>query len=318
MALRAHVKKALEKTFAGSGLFALGARLHRRKVAILSYHNVVPDADPPLGDSSLHLPLSRLRAQLDVLVSRFHVVPLEDLVTGSAHPQTNVASGPGPGDGHRIRVAITFDDAYRGALELGLPEVTSRGLPATMFVCPGLLGGDGFWWDRLADPGSGVVPAPIRTHVLEALGGRQEEALAWARGEGMAIREMTRAYRPGTRAEVEEASASFSLGSHTWSHVNLATIPDGEARDELVRPLSWLRERGVEMPVTVSYPYGLSSKPVRDTAAGLGYAAGFLVEGGITAPGTVAESPFMIPRLNIPRGLSLEGFMARLSGVWPW
>jgi peptidoglycan/xylan/chitin deacetylase (PgdA/CDA1 family) len=316
MALRAHVKRVLEKALAGLGTSTLRARLHPRKVAILSYHNVVPDADPPLGDTSLHLPLSRFRAQMDALVRHFRVVPLDALLAESVEP--GIEGGEGIGEAHGIRVAITFDDAYRGAMELGLPELASRDLPATAFVCPGLLGSEGFWWDRLADPAAGGVPAPLRSHVLERLGGRQEEAVAWARRENIPLREMPALYRPGSPEEVEEASAFCSLGAHTWSHVNLATIPEGEARVELDRSLSWLREREMDIPHTLSYPYGLSSPAVRALAARLGFAAGFLVEGGPAAPGVLVDAPFLIPRLNIPRGLTLDGFMARVSGLWPW
>ncbi|MEJ2542287.1 MAG: polysaccharide deacetylase family protein, partial [Gemmatimonadota bacterium] len=291
-------------------------RLHPRKVAILSYHNVVPDADPPLGDTSLHLPLSRFRDQMDALMRHFQVVPLDVLLSESVG--LGIERGDGIGERHGIRVAITFDDAYRGAMELGLPELASRDLPATVFVCPGLLGNEGFWWDRFADPVAGVVPTPLRSHVLEILGGRQEEAMAWARRENIPLREMPESYRPGSLEEVEEASASCSLGAHTWSHVNLATIPEPEARVELDRSLSWLRKREMDIPHTLSYPYGLSSAAVRGLAARLGFAAGFLVEGGSAAPGVLVESPFLIPRLNIPRGLSLDGFIARVSGFWPW
>ena len=316
MSLRAHVKRVLEKVLAGLGTSTLRGRLHPRKVAILSYHNVVPDADPPLGDTSLHLPLSRFRDQMDALMRHFQVVPLDVLLSESVGLE--IERGDGISEAHGIRVAITFDDAYRGAMELGLPELASRDLPATVFVCPGLLGNEGFWWDRFADPVAGVVPTPLRSHVLERLGGRQEEAMAWARRENIPLREMPESYRPGRLEEVEEASAFCSLGAHTWSHVNLATIPEAEARVELDRSLSWLREREMDIPHTLSYPYGLSSEAVRALAARLGFAAGFLVEGGSAAPGVLVESPFLIPRLNIPRGLSLDGFIARVSGFWPW
>jgi peptidoglycan/xylan/chitin deacetylase (PgdA/CDA1 family) len=318
MALRTHVKRAMEKALVGSGLTALGPRLHPGKVAILSYHNIVPDTDPPLGDTSLHLPLSRFRAQLEILMTRFRIVSLQDLLSGSTETERRATGRTWAKNAPRIRVAITFDDAYRGALRLGLPEVVSRGLPATVFVCPGLLGSEGFWWDRLADPVSGAVPDPLRSRVLEKMGGRGEEALAWARDLGLPVRAMPELYRPGSREEMEEASALCSLGSHTWSHVNLATIPESEARLELERPLSWLRQAHTEGPPPVSYPYGLSSEPIRGLAARLGYAAGFLVEGGLTAPETLAETPYLIPRLNVPRGLSPEGFVTRVSGVWPW
>ena len=315
MALRAHMKRALEKALFGLGVPVVGAYLNRRKVVILSYHNVVPDADPPVGDASLHMPLSRFQYQLDALDGYFQVVPLETLMADPVGAGPRASSRPS--DGPRIQVAITFDDAYRGALTLGLAELGSRGLPSTVFVCPGLLGCDGFWWDRLADPAAGLVSRRVQSHVLNDLGGRQEKALAWARERCVPLQEMTGLYRPVSSEELAEASAFCSLGSHTWGHANLTTIPENEAYVQLERPLTWLRERNPETPPMVTYPYGLTSEPVQGLVDRLGYAAGFLVEGGPTGFRSLARRRFRIPRLNIPRGISMEGFVSRVSGVWP-
>ena len=195
---------------------------------------MVPANDPPQGDSSLHLSLDDFRRQLDVLQRIYEVRPLEEMLMGETSSRD------------RRTVAITFDDAYRGALSLGVPELVERDLPATVFVCPGLMGSDGFWWDLLAGPGLGGVERNVREHAMTALGGRQDEILEWAGAEGKSISPVPDLYRPGSAEEVEEAASlnGIRLGSHTWSHVNLSAVPRERAVEELGSSREWLLERG--------------------------------------------------------------------------
>lgn len=62
--------------------------------------------------------------------SGYSVVPLDDVLARLA-----AGSTPGPRE-----VAITFDDGYADCLRYAMPELVERNLPATFFVCPGLLG----------------------------------------------------------------------------------------------------------------------------------------------------------------------------------
>ncbi len=49
----------------------------------------------------------------------------------------------------RRAVLITFDDGHRSVLEVGLPLLRERGLPAVAFVVAGLVDSDRpFWWSR--------------------------------------------------------------------------------------------------------------------------------------------------------------------------
>src|SRR3989454_12415715 len=105
------------------GLAKLGRVRRREHTLVLTYHNIVPERSPPFGDRSLHLPRPLFVRQLEQLLRTHAVVPLED-VLAPARPS------------HRPRVAITFDDAYRGATVMGVEELTKRGLPATLFVVP--------------------------------------------------------------------------------------------------------------------------------------------------------------------------------------
>ena len=108
--MRGSLKRGAELALVRSGLAGAWRRASGRDVVVLAYHNVVPSGDNPAGDSSLHLPLSSFSAQIDVLCETHSVVPLRDLMGAGRRERKPLA-------------AITFDDAYRGALELGLPEL---------------------------------------------------------------------------------------------------------------------------------------------------------------------------------------------------
>jgi peptidoglycan/xylan/chitin deacetylase (PgdA/CDA1 family) len=283
-----------------SGAPRLAARTRRGRTLILAYHNVVPDAWPVQGDRSLHMPESAFGRQLDRLIELADVVPLSYVLVD-------------PPPSSRPRVIITFDDGYHGALTLAAAALRERGLPATMFVPPALLGRPSFWWDAFAGP-EGVDPA-FRTQALEALRGDDDAVRAWAAERGTAAQAIPAWLRPGTEAELTAwVKSGFTVGSHSWRHANLARLVGAELVEELARPMVWLRERfaGAFEP-WLTYPYG---RATRDTAGGAreaGYRGALLVSGG-WAPRPV-EDPFVLPRLNVPSGVSMRGFELRLAGL---
>ncbi|MFL5521275.1 MAG: hypothetical protein ACJ8B6_10085, partial [Gemmatimonadales bacterium] len=120
--MRKALRGAVEFALVASGLPALGRQRRRGDTLVLAYHNVVPDGLEAFGDRSLHLPLARFRRQLAALSETHDVVGLEQLESA---PSSS-----------RPRAAITFDDAYAGALLLGLPAALELGFPATIFVAP--------------------------------------------------------------------------------------------------------------------------------------------------------------------------------------
>lgn len=305
--MRATLKALVEALLAGSGPAALSRRAFRRRALVLAYHNVLPDGAPPGADRSLHLPLARFREQLDVLARHACVVPLAELLELATATATTT----------RPRVAITFDDAYAGAVTSALPELERRGLPATMFVTPGMLGGGGFWWDMVQATAGADLPEGFRLEALETGRGEGERVQVLAGLRGLEVAPPPAACRPASEAELARAARweGLSLGAHTWSHPNLARLERHELPAELGPPLEWLRERFPRAEPWLAYPYGLTGPAVEVAARGAGYRAGFLVSGGWLP---VAErNPFQLPRLNIPAGLSRDGFVLRTSGLVP-
>jgi len=299
---RARTKKLAETLLVGGGACRVGIRRMARRSLVLAYHNIVPESeDETVGERSLHLPQASFAAQLDCLVETHEVVPLDRLYDIEI--------------GSRPRIAITFDDAYRGAVTAGVAELKARDIPATIFVSPGLLGAESFWWDAIAGANEGDVATELRDHAIRSLSGRDADVREWARGAGRAIHSLPSHAHPAAEPEIEEAARTpgISLGSHGWSHFALPYLSGSELRTELMRPLQWLRDRFACAIPWISYPYGETSQEVEAAAASAGYEGGLRISGGWL--GHNGTNPLSAPRLNVPSGLTLNGFRLRASGL---
>lgn len=298
------MKRLLERLAIGMGLAGMRRRGRRGHTLILAYHNVVPGGAAQGGDRSLHLPQREFGRQLDVVGEYCHVVPLDQALDS---PRS---------DEGRPRVVVTFDDAYAGAVTAGVDELVRRQLPATIFVVPEFVGGRTFWWDELADDDTGEVPPAIRAQALEALSGRYDQVMDWARRNGIRCRAGVAADRTATEDDLIRAVSrrGITLGAHTSTHPNLAGLTAAEVERELTSPRQWLGARFTAATVPwLSYPYGRESGEVREAARRAGYRAALRVEGGwLRDP---AGTPWALPRFNVPSGLSLDGFILRLSGI---
>jgi len=274
-------------------------RRHARgQTLILAYHNIVPPAAPPRGDLSLHLSSAAFAQQLELIANSCDVIPL--------------AAALEPARSRRPRIAITFDDAYRGAVTLGTRELVKRRLPATIFVAPAFVGGGAFWWDELPPTGTSM-PAVDRTFALQRLQGKDHAIRGWADAHLIPTVPAESALRGASESELADAIGSglVTLGSHSWSHPNLATLPEPDLAEELTRPLDWLRSRFQAVVPWLSYPYGRSSPLVEHVARATGYVAGLRIEGGwVRHP---ERRPYEIPRLNVPAGISGPGFSLRTA-----
>jgi peptidoglycan/xylan/chitin deacetylase (PgdA/CDA1 family) len=273
----------------------------RGKRLILAYHGIRPEGEPVAGESALFIAQRDFAVHLDMLAAEADVVPLDRIDEA--------------GDG-RARIAITIDDAYRGAVNVGVRELARRGLPATIFVAPARLNNHVFWWDAISHE-SGTLNEKLRNHALYELEGKDEQVRAWAARAGIPACDELPAYaQTATRAELTAALRfpGITLGSHTWSHANLASLGIAEIVTEVRRSREWLRvefgERAIDW---LAYPYGLESVQARVAVAEGSYKGALRVVGGWHRAAEV--SPFARPRLNVGAGLSSAGLRARLQGA---
>jgi peptidoglycan/xylan/chitin deacetylase (PgdA/CDA1 family) len=283
---------------------AVGRMTQRRvrgKRLILAYHGIIPEGEAPAGETAVFVAQRDFAMHLDLLAAEADVAPLDQIDE--------------QGDG-RPRVAITFDDAYSGAVNEGVRELAKRALPATIFVAPGRLNGHVFWWDALSH-GSEALDETVRTHALHELAGADERVRAWAASEALPVSDALPAYaRAATHAELAAALAfpGITVGSHTWSHRNLATLGVSDVVAEVRDSREWLRaEFGDKALDWLAYPYGLDSSEVHRAVAEASYAGALRIDGGWHRPTDV--SPFARPRFCIGSRLSVAGLRARLNGA---
>ncbi|MGA9874554.1 MAG: polysaccharide deacetylase family protein [Solirubrobacteraceae bacterium] len=173
---------------------------------VLCYHALSPTWEADLSTTP-----ERFERQLKLLVSRgYRGVTFTE--AASASPRGRV-------------VAVTFDDAYRSVLELGLPILQRLGLVATVFAPTDFIGSE----------------QPMKWLGIDRwLGGPHE-------------RELT----PMSWEELRAlAQAGWEIGSHTGSHPHLTQIDDDTLLDELTRSKAAC-EHHLDSPCTsLAYPYG--------------------------------------------------------------
>ena len=122
-------------------------------------------------------------------------------------------------------VAVTFDDAYRSVIELGLPVLSRLGLPGTVFVPTGFAGSA----EPMSWPG------------IDAwLGGPHEAELTAMSWSELATLK----------------AAGWEIGSHTRTHPRLVDLDDADLADELVRSRVECESRLGVPCRSLAYPYG--------------------------------------------------------------
>lgn len=273
----------------------------RSGCVVLAYHNVRPAGEAAAGERALHIPWNQFCQHLDLIQGCAEVISLERTRRRAVPEQ-------------KLRVALTFDDAYAAAVEMALPELSRRGLPATMFVAPGLLEGRSFWWDQLAHAQNGDLAGSVRHQAMTTAAGQTARVFAWALQQQLPWTEAMPAWATGASITSLRQAASLpgiSIGAHSWSHPNMTAIDRSTLDHELRTPRAWLKEHGLGSPEWLAYPYGLANMETAAAAAAAGYTGALRVSGGFL---TGVDTHFDVPRLNVPADLTAAGLKLRLSG----
>ncbi|MEO8029742.1 MAG: polysaccharide deacetylase family protein [Gemmatimonadota bacterium] len=280
-----------------SGLLGLWRRL-RPSPVVLCYHNVIA-ADSGRGEAALHLDRQLFEQHLDWLSRNATVVPLLDLLGGGPPPRR-----PGPPS-----VAITFDDAYLGVLEIALPLLRRYRFPSTIFVtAQASAQGAGFWWDQVAE----ARPSLDRASLRDRFGGRGHDILAHLGLDPAAIALPSLFQAASFQSLRSVADSDLTFGAHSMSHPMLAMASDAQLVVELEESRALLqRELGSVMDL-LAYPYGNFDRRVATAAAAAGYRAGFTISGGRL---TRLNAEFELPRENLSPGDSGPVFVAAASGL---
>lgn len=286
----------------------------RQGPEVYCFHRVTADA-PSTG---LAVTPEDFASTLDQLLDVRPAVTVAEATSGLADPRA---------------FAVTFDDGYADNLQLALPILESRGVPATFFVATEFISrGDGFWWDDIARllefRCTGGAPVPV----LELACGAERRSWApqtpdqanevrrhinaWLQPQDPALIKRTVAQlrswaglgAPGPSEldrpmSVDELRALAShplanIGAHTRSHPCLAVTTGDALRSQLVGAADDLEEWTGSRPDSLAYPFGVwgvdVTRRVCEAAEAAGYSTGF-VNGAGPGPG----EPLARPRTGV-------------------
>ena len=180
--------------------------------AVLCYHLVGAETE-----SEVDLDRDVFRRHLDWLLRETEVVSLGEVLR------------PGP----RMRVALTFDDAFLNFREQVWPELRSRGLPATLFVPTAFVDGD------IESPLTGTSLAACSWDDLRAM-----------RDEGLAIGSHTHTHPNLRRLSVDEVHRELETAQHRLHeelglHAEDFCYPQAKHSPAVVKAVGRHHRRGV-------------------------------------------------------------------------
>jgi peptidoglycan/xylan/chitin deacetylase (PgdA/CDA1 family) len=109
----------------------------------------------------------------------------------------------------------------------------------------------------------------------------------------------------------ELAAAGVEIGGHSHTHPQLDQLGDGALRDELVRSTRILAGELGPAPVSFAYPYGYSSRRVRQAVRDAGYAQALAVGNRLARR---AQGPYGLQRLTVRRTTTVQEFERLVEG----
>ncbi len=223
----------------------------------------------------------------------------------------------------RRAVLVTFDDGDRSIVDVALPLLRARNVPAVAFVVAGLIDTnqapgwvDVEHWVKHGGAADGIqstaahdvvrklktFPDTLRLAALDQL---RRTAKTPAPGAPQLRREDLRRLEAG----------GVAIGNHTLTHPCLDQCDNQKVVHEVSQAHQRLTELLGKAPRSFAYPNGNADARVEETLAALGYEAGFLFDHKVcTLP---LRRRFAISRVRVNSWTHADRFRIITSGLHP-
>lgn len=204
-------------------------------------------------------------------------------------------------------VWVTFDDGDPSVVEVGAPILKALGVPATLFVCPGVIDTDRPLWFQAIRASRGRDAERLLTELKRLPATERAVRLSALVQGAVSVRQLT---IDELRVFVE---AGGTVANHTWDHPLLDQVAPEEVERQIVRAHTWLSRHFADHPLVFAFPNGNPSLPANQVLADLGYLAAVLFDhrvGGL-------EHAFSLSRVRVNSTDSAARFRAAVSGAHP-
>lgn len=261
----------------------------------------------------------RLERQLRYLRRAFRIVPLAELAASVGAPRK---------PGRERRAAVIFDDGLRSNIVVAYPILRALGVPATFFVCPGLIEARRWLWThearcRLQSAGRSLrqalgaelgLPAEVEAFIQ---GMKQLDFPRRVRVEAR-LRQVTAGYVPSEAdreafdlADWRELRALdpsiVTVGSHSMTHPILPSLGAADIEAELRDSRCMIEAKLARPAEFFSYPNGDLDER---TLAGVRrhYRA------AVRYRSTTSSDPHLMPCMHLPGGVLALAWKANQLG----
>ncbi|CAM5586746.1 polysaccharide deacetylase family protein [Streptomyces pilosus] len=109
----------------------------------------------------------------------------------------------------------------------------------------------------------------------------------------------------------ELAGAGVEIGGHSHSHPQLDRLDEDRLRSELILCKEIVSDLLGTVPASFAYPYGYSSRRVREAVRETGYAQALAVGNGLARR---AQGPYALRRVTVRRSTSAADFARLVEG----
>ena len=109
----------------------------------------------------------------------------------------------------------------------------------------------------------------------------------------------------------ELAAADVEIGGHSHTHPQLDQLDDDALRHELIHCKEIVADELGAVPLSFAYPYGYSSRRVREAVRETGYAQALAVGNGLARR---RQGPYAVQRVTVRRGTGIEEFERLVEG----
>ena len=251
---------------------------------------------------------ARFRALMAFLAANFRIISLSELVRGLDRSSALT----------RPEVVLTFDDGLRNNFTVAYPILKEMALPATFFVCPGLIEQRQWLWNHEAR----LRLLSMRVDRRKALAAAAscadvgpDRIIEWMKtlpySQRAEFEEVLRRDTPGFRPTAEEHRrfdlmtweelalldpALITIGAHTVNHCILTSLSATEIEHEVRESRNRL-ERRLRRPIEhFAYPNGIFDQRARRVVEGSFQSAVGTTRGSVS-PGA---DRFDLRRMSLP------------------
>jgi len=236
------MRRAVKRALFTSGYYGRHlSQLEFPGAAVLCYHSIRGDQEPPLPFNELHVTQSTFERHCELLAAHCHPISLTDLCDATSGARSLPPRA----------VLVTFDDGYRAVLDYALPVLERHNIPAVVFGCSDpITCGTHFWFDSVYRTAGECAVLEARSAPLATWA-----ALVKANETPAAVADR---HRPLTVDELKRLAASplIDIGGHTMSHPTLALMSLEEQLREIAGCRNTLQQIVGTSMRAFAYPYG--------------------------------------------------------------